>query len=128
MVVAGGVEACLHPFTLAAFAQVKVLSAASENPEAVSRPFDVARSGFVIGEGAGVMVLERAGFAEARKARTYGSLASSAVTSGAHYITASDAGGQVLISCGAVRCGAVRQGGGGGAGGDGPAPLDRGLT
>ncbi|MEU6016516.1 beta-ketoacyl-[acyl-carrier-protein] synthase family protein [Streptomyces sp. NPDC047515] len=96
VVVAGGVEACLHPFTIAAFAQMKALSTASENPEAVSRPFDVARSGFVMGEGAGIMVLERAEFARARNARAYGSLAGSAVSSSAHHITASDADGQVF--------------------------------
>ncbi|WP_326620475.1 beta-ketoacyl-[acyl-carrier-protein] synthase family protein [Streptomyces decoyicus] len=95
VVVAGGVEACLHPFTIAAFAQMKALSTQCENPESVSRPFDVARSGFVMGEGAGIMVLERAGFARARGATTYGTLAGSAVSSSANHITASDAAGQV---------------------------------
>ncbi|MFG2830719.1 beta-ketoacyl-[acyl-carrier-protein] synthase family protein [Streptomyces sp. NPDC048434] len=95
VVVAGGVEACLHPFTLAAFAQMKALSTQSEDPESVSRPFDVARSGFVMGEGAGIMVLERAEFARARGAKTYGTLAGSAVSSSANHITASDAAGQV---------------------------------
>ncbi|AWT47105.1 beta-ketoacyl-[acyl-carrier-protein] synthase family protein [Streptomyces actuosus] len=96
VVVAGGVEACLHPFTLAAFAQMKALSTQSTDPESVSRPFDVRRSGFVMGEGAGIMVLERAGFAEARGARAYGTLAGSAVSSSADHITASDADGQVF--------------------------------
>ncbi|MGX1758711.1 beta-ketoacyl-[acyl-carrier-protein] synthase family protein [Streptomyces lydicus] len=95
VVVAGGVEACLHPFTLAAFAQMKALSPQSADPESVSRPFDVARSGFVMGEGAGIMVLERAGFARARGATAYGTLAGSAVSSSANHITASDAAGQV---------------------------------
>ncbi|MFC9232340.1 beta-ketoacyl-[acyl-carrier-protein] synthase family protein [Streptomyces decoyicus] len=95
VVVAGGVEACLHPFTIAAFAQMKALSTQFENPESVSRPFDVARSGFVMGEGAGIMVLERAEFARARGAKTYGTLAGSAVSSSANHITASDAEGQV---------------------------------
>ncbi|GAA2596053.1 beta-ketoacyl-[acyl-carrier-protein] synthase family protein [Streptomyces axinellae] len=94
VVVAGGVEACLHPFTLAAFAQMKALSTQSTDPEAVSRPFDVKRSGFVMGEGAGMMVLERAEFARARGARTHGALAGSAVSSSADHITASDADGQ----------------------------------
>lgn len=96
VVVAGGVEASLHPFTLAAFAQMKALSTQSTDPESVSRPFDVRRSGFVMGEGAGIMVLERAGFAEARGARAYGTLAGSAVSSSADHITASDADGQVF--------------------------------
>ncbi|MFF3171988.1 beta-ketoacyl-[acyl-carrier-protein] synthase family protein [Streptomyces sp. NPDC057900] len=94
VVVAGGVEACLHPFTIAAFAQMKALSTRSADPETVSRPFDVKRSGFVMGEGAGMMVLERAGFARARGARAYGTLAGSAVSSSANHITASDADGQ----------------------------------
>ncbi|WP_326769255.1 beta-ketoacyl-[acyl-carrier-protein] synthase family protein [Streptomyces sp. NBC_01591] len=95
-VVAGGVEACLHPFTIAAFAQMKALSTQSVDPETVSRPFDVKRSGFVMGEGAGMMVLERAEFARARGARAYGTLAGSAVSSSANHITASDAEGQAF--------------------------------
>ncbi|MFI5658256.1 beta-ketoacyl-[acyl-carrier-protein] synthase family protein [Streptomyces sp. NPDC051684] len=94
VVVAGGVEACLHPFTLAAFAQMKALSTRSDEPEAVSRPFDTGRSGFVMGEGVGMMVLERPEFARARGARAHGTLAGSAVTSSADHITASDADGQ----------------------------------
>lgn len=87
-------EACLHPFTIAAFAQMKALSTWSVEPETVSRPFDVKRSGFVMAEGAGMMVLERAESAHARGARAYGTLAGSAVGSSAGHITASDAEGQ----------------------------------
>jgi 3-oxoacyl-[acyl-carrier-protein] synthase II len=103
VVVAGGVEACLHPFTIAAFAQMKALSTACEHPEAVSRPFDVRRSGFVMGEGVGMVVLERADFARARGADAYATLAGSAVTSSADHITASDADGQVLAMETALR-------------------------
>ncbi|GHG51975.1 beta-ketoacyl-[acyl-carrier-protein] synthase family protein [Streptomyces griseocarneus] len=95
VVVAGGVEASLHPFCIAAFAQMKALSTDEGDPGAVSRPFDAGRSGFVMAEGAGVVVLERAAFARARSARTYGVLAGGAVSSSAHHITASDAEGQV---------------------------------
>ncbi|MEU4349840.1 beta-ketoacyl-[acyl-carrier-protein] synthase family protein [Streptomyces sp. NPDC023838] len=95
VVVAGGTEACLHPFTLAAFAQMKALSPREHDPETVSRPFDADRSGFVMGEGAGVLVLERASFARARRARVYGAVAGAAVTSSADHITASDVAGQV---------------------------------
>ncbi|MFE6888996.1 beta-ketoacyl-[acyl-carrier-protein] synthase family protein [Streptomyces sp. NPDC057694] len=95
VVVAGGVEACLHPFTLAAFAQMKALSPRSDDPESVSRPFDTARSGFVMSEGGCVLVLERAGFARARGARVLGTLAGAAVGSSAGHITASDTEGQV---------------------------------
>ncbi|WKU48260.1 beta-ketoacyl-[acyl-carrier-protein] synthase family protein [Streptomyces sp. VNUA116] len=95
VVVAGGVEASLHPFCVAAFAQMKALSTDDGDPAAVSRPFDAARSGFVMAEGSGVVVLERAGFARACSARAYGKLAGAAVSSSAHHITASDAEGQV---------------------------------
>ncbi|MEU3373030.1 beta-ketoacyl-[acyl-carrier-protein] synthase family protein [Streptomyces sp. NPDC006660] len=97
VVVAGGTEACLHPFTIAAFAQMKALSTegGERDPRAVSRPFDADRSGFVMGEGAGLLVLERAEFARARGARVYGSVAGAAVTSSADHITASDVAGQV---------------------------------
>ncbi|GAB2814921.1 beta-ketoacyl-[acyl-carrier-protein] synthase family protein [Streptomyces daliensis] len=103
VVVAGGVEACLHPFTLAAFAQMKALSPRTEEPAAVSRPFDVDRSGFVMAEGAGVVVLERADFARARGARVHGALAGASVTSSAHHITASDADGQIVAIEDALR-------------------------
>ncbi len=96
VVVAGGTEACLHPFTVAAFAQMKALSTSEADPASVSRPFDADRSGFVMAEGAGIVVLERADFARARGARAYGALAGAAVTSSAHHITASDTQGQVL--------------------------------
>ncbi|MFE9406193.1 beta-ketoacyl-[acyl-carrier-protein] synthase family protein [Streptomyces sp. NPDC006530] len=95
VVVAGGTEACLHPFTLAAFAQMKAVSTEGKDPAAVSRPFDVDRSGFVMGEGAGLFVLERAEFARARGARVYGAVAGAGVTSSARHITASDVAGQV---------------------------------
>ncbi|MEV5505997.1 beta-ketoacyl-[acyl-carrier-protein] synthase family protein [Streptomyces orinoci] len=95
VVVAGGAETCLHPFTLGAFAQMKALSTRHDDPEAVSRPFDVDRSGFVMGEGAGVLVLERAEHARARGARAHGTLAGAGLTSSAQHITASDPEGQV---------------------------------
>ncbi|MGW2813109.1 beta-ketoacyl-[acyl-carrier-protein] synthase family protein [Streptomyces sp. NPDC001415] len=103
VVVAGGTEACLHPFTIAAFAQMKALSTQDHDPESVSRPFDRDRSGFVMGEGAGVVVLERAEFARARGARVYGSVAGAAVTSSADHITASDVAGQVRAIESALR-------------------------
>ncbi|MFI6683387.1 beta-ketoacyl-[acyl-carrier-protein] synthase family protein [Streptomyces sp. NPDC050485] len=103
VVVAGGTEACLHPFTIAAFAQMKALSTQDKDPESVSRPFDADRSGFVMGEGAGLLVLERAEFARARRARVYGSVAGAAVTSSADHITASDVAGQVRAIESALR-------------------------
>ncbi|MFF3862888.1 beta-ketoacyl-[acyl-carrier-protein] synthase family protein [Streptomyces sp. NPDC002209] len=95
VVVAGGTEACIHPLPLAGFAQAKAHSTRNDDPAAASRPFDTGRDGFVIGEGAGVVVLERAAFAAARGARVHATLAGAGVTSDAHHITAAHAEGQV---------------------------------
>lgn len=95
VVVAGGAEACIHPLPMAGFAQAKAHSTRNDAPERASRPFDVDRDGFVIGEGAAVVILERAGFAAARKARAHARLAGAGVTSDAHHITAAHADGQV---------------------------------
>jgi 3-oxoacyl-[acyl-carrier-protein] synthase II len=71
VVVAGGAEAAIHPFTVAGFAAMRALSRRNEEPARASRPFDVARDGFVLGEGAGILVLEAAAHARARGARMY---------------------------------------------------------
>ncbi|MFD0278756.1 beta-ketoacyl-[acyl-carrier-protein] synthase family protein [Kitasatospora sp. NPDC127111] len=95
VVVAGGAEACICPLPLAGFAQAKAHSTRNDEPGRASRPFDVDRDGFVIGEGSVVVVLERAGFAAARSARAHATLAGAAVTSDAYHITAAAAEGQV---------------------------------
>ncbi|MET9430211.1 beta-ketoacyl-ACP synthase II [Streptomyces sp. NPDC003036] len=95
VVVAGGAEACVCPLTLAGFAQARAHSTRNDAPERASRPFDVDRDGFVIGEGAGVVVLERAEFAAARAARAHAALAGAGVTSDAYHITAAHPEGQV---------------------------------
>ncbi|MFI6850230.1 beta-ketoacyl-[acyl-carrier-protein] synthase family protein [Kitasatospora sp. NBC_00085] len=95
VVVAGGAEACICPLPLAGFAQAKAHSTRNDEPGRASRPFDVDRDGFVIGEGAVVVVLERAGFAAARSARAHATLAGAAVTSDAYHITGAAAEGQV---------------------------------
>ncbi|UGQ12616.1 beta-ketoacyl-ACP synthase II [Yinghuangia sp. ASG 101] len=95
VVVAGGAEACVHALPLAGFAQARAHSLRNDEPDAASRPFAVGRDGFVIGEGACVLVLERAGFAAARRARAYARLAGAGVTSDAFHITAGSAEGQV---------------------------------
>jgi 3-oxoacyl-[acyl-carrier-protein] synthase II len=87
VVVAGGAEACIHPITVAGFAQSRTLSLRNDEPERASRPFDVDRDGFVLGEGAGVLVLESAEHARARGARVYGKLAGTGITSDAYHIT-----------------------------------------
>ncbi|WP_336205748.1 beta-ketoacyl-[acyl-carrier-protein] synthase family protein [Nonomuraea sp. LPB2021202275-12-8] len=95
VVIAGGAEACLHPLTLAGFAQARALSTRNDAPQEASRPFDAGRDGFVLSEGAAVLVLEREGFAVDRGVRTYATLAGAGTTSDAHHITAADVGGQV---------------------------------
>lgn len=97
VVVAGGAEACIHPITIAGFVQARTLSTRNDEPERASRPFDVDRDGFVMGEGAGVVVLESAEHAKARGARVYGRLAGVGITSDAYHITGSppDGRGQV---------------------------------
>jgi 3-oxoacyl-[acyl-carrier-protein] synthase II len=87
VVVAGGAEACIHQITVAGFAQSRTLSLRNDEPDRASRPFDVDRDGFVLGEGAGVVVLESAAHARARGARVYGKLAGAGITSDAYHIT-----------------------------------------
>ncbi len=68
VVVVGGTEACIHGLTMSGFAQMQAMSTRNDEPQRASRPFDKARNGFVLGEGAGVLVLERRSSAEARGA------------------------------------------------------------
>lgn len=88
VVVAGGAEACILPITLAGFAQMRAMSTRNHEPERASRPFDIARDGFVLGEGAGAMVLERAEFAAARGAVRHARLAGVGTSSDGYHITA----------------------------------------
>ena len=90
VVVAGGAEACITGITVAGFVQARTLSRRNDDPSAASRPFDVSRDGFVLGEGAGMMVLERAEFAAARGATVHGRLAGYGITSDAYHITGPD--------------------------------------
>jgi 3-oxoacyl-[acyl-carrier-protein] synthase II len=81
VVVAGGTEAVIHPLPIAGFASMRAMSTRNDDPERASRPWDKARDGFVLGEGAGVVVLERADHAAARGARVYARLAGAGITS-----------------------------------------------
>jgi 3-oxoacyl-[acyl-carrier-protein] synthase II len=90
IVVAGGTEAVVHPLPIAAFASMQALSKRNENPEAASRPYDIDRDGFVLGEGAAAIVLETKEHALARGARIYAELAGGSVTSDSYHITAPD--------------------------------------
>jgi 3-oxoacyl-[acyl-carrier-protein] synthase II len=90
LVVVGGTEACIHPLTISGFAQMRAMSTRNDDPAGASRPFDRERDGFVIGEGAGVLVLERRRDADARGRAPYGVLGGAGVTSDSHHITAPD--------------------------------------
>ena len=93
VVVAGGAEACVHPLPLAGFAQMRALSTRHDEPAAASRPYDKGRDGFVLGEGAGVLVLETEAHAAARGARAHARLAGAGLASDAHHVTAPDPAG-----------------------------------
>lgn len=90
VVVAGGAEACIAAITMAGFAQSRTMSTRNDDPAAASRPWDVQRDGFVLGEGSGCIVLERADFAAARGARVYARMAGAGTSSDAYHITAPD--------------------------------------
>jgi 3-oxoacyl-[acyl-carrier-protein] synthase II len=93
IVVAGGTEAVIHPMPIASFAAMQALSRRNDEPTRASRPYDVDRDGFVLGEGAATLVLETKEHAEARGARIYAELAGSGVTSDSYHITAPDPAG-----------------------------------
>jgi 3-oxoacyl-[acyl-carrier-protein] synthase II len=90
VVVVGGTEACMHPLTISGFAQMQAMSTRNDEPERASRPFDKARDGFVLGEGSGVLVLERRASAQARGAKIYAVLAGAGVTADSYDIVAPD--------------------------------------
>jgi 3-oxoacyl-[acyl-carrier-protein] synthase II len=87
VVVAGGAEACIQPITVAGFVQARTVSLRNDDPEHASRPFDAQRDGFVLGEGSGVLILERRDRAKARGAKIYATLSGFGITSDAHHIT-----------------------------------------
>jgi 3-oxoacyl-[acyl-carrier-protein] synthase II len=90
VVVAGGTESVIHPLPIAAFASMRAMSTRNDEPEKASRPFDKGRDGFVLGEGAGVIVLERADRARARGAKVYARLAGAGMTSDGYDIVQPD--------------------------------------
>lgn len=90
VVIAGGSEAAVHPLPIASFAAMQALSKRNDNPAAASRPYDVDRDGFVLGEGAAALVLETEEHALARGAKIYAEVIGGAVTSDAYHITAPD--------------------------------------
>ena len=94
VVLAGGTEAAIHALPMAAFAQMMALSKNEGDPATVSRPWDVARDGFVLGEGAGVLVLESEEHARARGAKVYAEVLGAGITADAHDIAQPDPSGQ----------------------------------
>jgi len=90
VVVVGGTEACIHPLTITGFAQMQAMSTRNDEPERASRPFDKARNGFVLGEGSGVMVIERASSAAARGRVPYAVLAGAGITADSYDIVKPD--------------------------------------
>jgi 3-oxoacyl-[acyl-carrier-protein] synthase II len=93
VVVVGGTEAAVHALPLAAFAQMMALSKRNDDPERASRPWDVDRDGFVLGEGAAVLVIESEEHAAARGARVYAEVAGAGVTADSHDIAQPDPAG-----------------------------------
>ncbi len=90
VVLAGGTEAAIHPLPMAAFGQMMALSRRNDDPERASRPWDRGRDGFVLGEGAAVLVLESAEHAERRGARVYAEVAGAGITADSHDIAQPD--------------------------------------
>ncbi|MER5209248.1 beta-ketoacyl-[acyl-carrier-protein] synthase family protein [Streptomyces sp. NPDC002838] len=86
IVVAGGTEAAIHPLPIAAFGNMMAMSKNNDDPEGASRPYDVARDGFVLGEGAGVIVLESAEHAAKRGARVYAEAVGQGISADSHDI------------------------------------------
>jgi 3-oxoacyl-[acyl-carrier-protein] synthase II len=97
--IAGGTEATVQPLGVGGFCAMRALSTRNEEPTRASRPFDAERDGFVIAEGAGIVVLEELEFARQRGARIIAELAGYAATADAHHITAPSPDGE-----GAQRC------------------------
>lgn len=93
VVVCGGTEAPVHALPLAGFAAMRALSTRESHPEAASRPYDKARDGFVLGEGAGIVVLETEDHARSRDAVVHAWLAGSGITADSHHVAQPDPSG-----------------------------------
>jgi 3-oxoacyl-[acyl-carrier-protein] synthase II len=94
VMISGGAEATVTPMAIGGFANMKALSERNESPATASRPFDATRDGFVMGEGAGIVVLEEMEHAKARGARIYGEVVGFGATGDAYHLTAPAPGGE----------------------------------
>jgi 3-oxoacyl-[acyl-carrier-protein] synthase II len=88
IVVAGGTEACVNRLAIAAFASMRALSTRNDEPQLASRPYDLARDGFVMGEGAGALILEEEQHAIKRGAKIYGVVSGAGMSSDGYHIAA----------------------------------------
>jgi 3-oxoacyl-[acyl-carrier-protein] synthase II len=93
IIVSGGVEAAIHQLPMAGFAAMKALSTRNDDPAHASRPYDIDRDGFVLGEGGGVLILEELGHAQARGAKIYCELVGQGLSSDGYHIAAPDPDG-----------------------------------
>jgi 3-oxoacyl-[acyl-carrier-protein] synthase II len=94
VIIAGGAEAAIHPITLSSFSSMQALSKRNDSPETASRPYDISRDGFVMGEGAAAVVMETEEHAIARGAKIYAEVAGGGVTSDSYHITAPEPEGR----------------------------------
>jgi len=99
MMVAGGAEMATSPTGLGGFAAARALSTRNDDPQAASRPWDRDRDGFVLSDGAGVLMLEELEHAKARGAKIYAELAGSAMNSDAYHMTSPSPGGEGAADC-----------------------------
>ena len=97
VILTGGSEAAITPIAYAGFSNMKALSTNNDEPEKASRPFDLKRDGFIMGEGAGLLVLEAADHAKARDATIYGEVAGYGATGDAYHITSPAPGGEGAV-------------------------------
>jgi 3-oxoacyl-[acyl-carrier-protein] synthase II len=98
VVICGGTEGCIHPLTIAAFAAMRALSTQHDNPQTASKPFDKDRDGFVMAEGAAIIVLESEEFAKARGAKIHAIYGGQGLAADAHHIAQPEPEGRGVIA------------------------------